>query len=273
MARPPPSCPVAHRGGSIAAPAVADHGHRVGALPGGQPSGVCRARRPHASPLYGPLDRDERFAPTYGPWRAVIDACAHEYLLAFSCKNRHFCGAPTASTAVPSSGILRGWRPASSPMAASGPTAPSCAGAADRPFALRLARCVAETAALAGRTARTAPGFALASPRLALIGLRAPGAIDIHRRVVRVGDDHLVAERLLVARHPLALRARLEQNSRAWPVPKHGREPLPARDDASLLRHRPVLRFDRQLALAPVQIQAYDVVGGRPPGVRPVVTR
>ena len=41
----------------------------------------------------------------------------------------------------------------------------------DRPFALRHGRCVAETAALAGRTARTAPGFAPASPLLAPSGL------------------------------------------------------------------------------------------------------
>lgn len=56
---------------------------------------------------------DERFAATCGDWRAVIpkvvdqflacgllehgfarircDACAHEYLLAFSCKCRYFC--------------------------------------------------------------------------------------------------------------------------------------------------------------------------------------
>jgi hypothetical protein len=56
---------------------------------------------------------DERFAVTGGDWRAVIpkvvdqflacglfehgfsrircDACAHEYLLAFSCKCRYFC--------------------------------------------------------------------------------------------------------------------------------------------------------------------------------------
>ncbi len=56
---------------------------------------------------------DERFAATYGPWRRVVpevagkflacdilehgfarvrcDACAHEYLLAFSCKCRYFC--------------------------------------------------------------------------------------------------------------------------------------------------------------------------------------
>ena len=56
---------------------------------------------------------DERFAPRYGAWRAVVrevadkflacgilnhafarvrcDECAHEYLLAFSCKGRSFC--------------------------------------------------------------------------------------------------------------------------------------------------------------------------------------
>jgi hypothetical protein len=110
-----------NEGGTMAAPAVAGHGPRVGAPPGAQPSGVYRPRRPRASPLYGLLDRcfrhlrfvyDERFAPTYGPWRrhpTVVDrflacgllehgfarircdACAHEYLLAFSCKGRYFC--------------------------------------------------------------------------------------------------------------------------------------------------------------------------------------
>ena len=84
--------------------------------------GVYRPRQPRASPLYRLLDRhfrelslvwDERFAPTHGHWRGVIpkvvdqflacgllehgfarircDACAHEYLLAFSCKSRYFC--------------------------------------------------------------------------------------------------------------------------------------------------------------------------------------
>jgi len=106
----------------MAAPAVADHEHRVGAPPGAQPSVVYRPRRPRASPLYGLLDHrfrhlslvyDEQFAHTYGPWRAVVpavvdrflacgilehgfarircDACAHEYLLAFSCRSRYFC--------------------------------------------------------------------------------------------------------------------------------------------------------------------------------------
>ena len=84
--------------------------------------GVYRPRRPQASPLFrlvqDHLHRlqtvyDERFAREYGPWRPVVgqvadkflacgvlehrfarircDGCAHEYLLAFSCKCRYFC--------------------------------------------------------------------------------------------------------------------------------------------------------------------------------------
>lgn len=84
--------------------------------------GVYKPRRPQASPLFrlvqDHLHRlqtvyDERFARDFGPWRPVVpqvtdkflacgilaygfarircDACAHEYLLAFSCKCRYFC--------------------------------------------------------------------------------------------------------------------------------------------------------------------------------------
>jgi len=89
---------------------------------GAGPVGIYKPRRPQASPLLRlvadqfrtlQLVYDERFAPTYGAWRAVVpevadkflacgvlehgfarvrcDACAHEYLLAFSCKARYFC--------------------------------------------------------------------------------------------------------------------------------------------------------------------------------------
>lgn len=84
--------------------------------------GVYKPRRPHASPLFrlvsDHLHRlqtvyDDRFAREYGPWRPIVarvaekflacgvldhgfarircDDCAHEYLLAFSCKCRYFC--------------------------------------------------------------------------------------------------------------------------------------------------------------------------------------
>jgi Putative transposase/Transposase zinc-binding domain len=84
--------------------------------------GVYQPRRPQASPLFRLVQDhlrglqtvyDERFAQEYGPWRPVMgevadkflacgvlehgfarircDDCAHEYLLAFSCKCRYFC--------------------------------------------------------------------------------------------------------------------------------------------------------------------------------------
>jgi len=84
--------------------------------------GVYNPRRPQGSPPFrfvsDHLHRlqavyDERFARAYGPWRPIVaevadkflacgildhgvarmrcDACAHEYLLALSCKCRYFC--------------------------------------------------------------------------------------------------------------------------------------------------------------------------------------
>ena len=60
--------------------------------------------------------------------------------------------------------------------------------AADCPFALRHGRCVAEMAALAGRTARMAPGFAPASPQLAPEGPTAgTAALDRLESLSRAG--------------------------------------------------------------------------------------
>jgi len=101
----------------MAAPAAAEPPQRSADGVGGY-----RPRRPRASPLYRLFERhfrelglvwDERFASACASWRAVIpkvidqflacgllehgfarircDACAHEYLLAFSCKARYFC--------------------------------------------------------------------------------------------------------------------------------------------------------------------------------------
>ena len=84
--------------------------------------GVCKPRRPQASPLLRLVSdhlhrlqtvSEDRFAGEYGPWRPVVapvadtflacgvldhrfarvrcDACAHAYLLAFSCKCRYVC--------------------------------------------------------------------------------------------------------------------------------------------------------------------------------------
>lgn len=84
--------------------------------------GVYKPRRPRAWPLFRLVSDhmqqlqtvyDERFAREYGLWRPVVaqvtnkflawgilehgfarircDDCAHEHLLAFSCKGRYFC--------------------------------------------------------------------------------------------------------------------------------------------------------------------------------------
>ena len=83
---------------------------------------MYKPRRPRASPLFRLVEMhfpelhtvyNERFAETHGAWRPVIRtvaerflacgilehgfarvrcaSCAHEYLLAFSCKCRSFC--------------------------------------------------------------------------------------------------------------------------------------------------------------------------------------
>jgi|GEM_PF-2361959 len=88
--------------------------------------------------------------------------------------------------------------------------------------------------------------------------------------VVSVGDSSSAAIR--VGTHALALRARLAQKADAGPLTEHGGEPLSARDDPTV-SDRAVGRFDRQLTLAFVQIQAYDLHDGGPPGMRPVGRR
>src|SRR5207245_8578251 len=104
--------------------------------------------------------------------------------------------------------------------------------------------------------------------RIAPIRLGAPGARGIHRCVIRIGHQHLVAERLQVSRDPLALRTRLEQDLRPRAIPQHRGEALATRDDPAL-GDGPVRVADAELALALVQIQSYDIHGGWPPGGAP----
>lgn len=104
------------------APTAGDDQHQVGAPPGTQAPGVYQPRQSCTSSADGLLDRlfrhlslacEERFAPTSGSSRVLAPtvlerflacgllqhgfarircaACAHEYLLAFSCKSRYFC--------------------------------------------------------------------------------------------------------------------------------------------------------------------------------------
>ena len=102
--------------------------------------GVYKPRRSQASPLFrlvsDHLHRlqtvyDERFAREYGPWRPVVgdvadkflawwvlehgfarircDACAHEDLLAFSCKCRYRPARHTGPLANAPSPVTRRW--------------------------------------------------------------------------------------------------------------------------------------------------------------------
>lgn len=50
--------------------------------------------------------------------------------------------------------------------------------------------------------------------RIPPVRLRPSRPRRVHRREVRIGDDYLMPQLLQMPRHPLALRARLEQNAR-----------------------------------------------------------
>jgi hypothetical protein len=81
-----------------------------------------------------------------------------------------------------------------------------------------------------------------------------------------------VTERFQVAGHALALRARLEQDAGARPRAEHGGEPLPTGRDAAV-GDGPVVGLDGLPILALGQIQASDLDGDWPPGMRPVGRR
>jgi hypothetical protein len=103
---------------------------------------------------------------------------------------------------------------------------------------------------------RSPMGDAIAAPLARLcqgrhvppIRLDAAAAVAIHRGEIRIGHDHLMAERLQVLRDPLTLRRRLEQNAHPRPAPEHGRQTLtrgrdPSIDDFTVLRHDSDLTF------------------------------
>jgi len=71
-------------------------------------------------------------------------------------------------------------------------------------------------------------------PRVAPIGLYPATPGRVHRREVRVGDDHLVPELLLAAGDPRALCWRLEQNLRFGAPSEDLRKSNPVRQDPLL---------------------------------------
>ncbi len=77
----------------------------------------------------------------------------------------------------------------------------------------------------------------------------------VYRRAGRIRDDQPVTERLKVARDPLALSARLKQNSGVSPLAEQGGEPLPAGGDPAV-GDGSVARPDGQRTLSLVRINA-----------------
>jgi hypothetical protein len=85
-------------------------------------------------------------------------------------------------------------------------------------------------------------------------------ALRVHRREVRVGDDHFVPESLQAPRDPLALGCGLDQDPRSRPAPQHLGEPLrfgphPALDQLAILGE------DADLALLLMDVDANMVHG------------
>jgi hypothetical protein len=124
---------------------------------------------------------------------------------------------------------------------------------------------------------RSSSTIRVGTQALERVGTRSPSrhtsafASAMYRVRVRTSASRTAnsARTHVVARHPLALGARLEKDPGWRPLTEHGGEPLPTGRDATV-RYRAVVGFDRQLTLALVQIQADDLPGDWPPVVRPV---
>ena len=98
---------------------------------------------------------------------------------------------------------------------------------------------------------------------VAPVGLHVARVRRVHRRVARVGDDHLVPERLQAARRPLTLGGGLEQDARRRPVTQDRGEARGVRADPPLDERSRLLQ-DAELRVALVQIEP-DAVHGWPP--------
>lgn len=99
--------------------------------------------------------------------------------------------------------------------------------------------------------------------RISSVGLDPAGSCRVHEREIRIGNDHLVAELLQAARHPFALRARLDQNLGPR-SPAENRGKALALGANALLNDLAVCRHDADLALPLVYVDP-DVVHGLPP--------
>jgi hypothetical protein len=95
------------------------------------------------------------------------------------------------------------------------------------------------------------------------IGLDAPTPMAVHRSVIGVGHDHLVADLLEVLRDPLTLGRRLQQNPHARPAQENLRESLAGgRDPLIDNLHR--LREEANLAFFLVEVDGTTLHGWSP---------
>ena len=86
------------------------------------------------------------------------------------------------------------------------------------------------------------------------VGLDLARPRPIHRRVIRIGHDHLVAERLELLRDPLALGTALQQNPQARPTAEDPIELRPRRVDPTIQDHRLLLIENPNLTTSQMQI-------------------
>jgi hypothetical protein len=83
---------------------------------------------------------------------------------------------------------------------------------------------------------------------IAAIRFDAPAPVSVHRSVIRVGHDHVVAELFKILRDPLTFRRRLHENTQPRSSPKDVGEPFACRgdpliDQVASRRHNASLTF------------------------------
>jgi hypothetical protein len=97
--------------------------------------------------------------------------------------------------------------------------------------------------------------------RVTLVRLHASAPLRVHRRVVRIGHYHLVAQLLQEPRHPLADRRGLYQDLGLRPILEKRHEPVTLRPHP-LLDQLPSLREDGDLAFLLPKVHANMFHGG-----------
>ena len=114
-----------------------------------------------------------------------------------------------------------------------------------------------------GRAIGAEPGRLGQHPSVAPIRFYPPAPLRIHRGVVWIGNDHLVAQRLDRLRHPFALGRRLEEHARGRAVREHGDEFLSRALDPPL-DHLALRRQDADLTFPLMDIDANMLHGWSP---------